>query len=151
MVEKITKVKKIAKTKKLPEPIKRERYFEAVGRRKASVARVRLYTKRLGITVNDRTLENYFPMTVLRRKAEAAFSKMKIGDKLGATVKVFGGGLTGQAEAIRLGIARALTKFNPEFRKRLRRFGFLTRDARVVERKKYGFKKARRAPQWRKR
>ena len=151
MVEKIAKTKKSVKSKKPLEPIKKERYFEAVGRRKASVARVRLYTKRLGITVNDRTLENYFPIVSLRRKAEAALSKMKIGDKLGATVKVFGGGSTGQAEAIRLGIARALTKFNPEFRKRLRRLGLLTRDARVVERKKYGFKKARRAPQWRKR
>lgn len=151
-MEKLTKTKKAVKAEK--EKViaaKPERYFEAVGRRKASVARVRLYTKRAGFEVNNRKLEEYFPMLSLQRRIESPLLKMKITDKLGATIKVHGGGLTGQAEAIRLGIARALTKFNPEFRKRLKRFGLLTRDARVVERKKYGLKKARRAPQWKKR
>ncbi len=76
---------------------------------------------------------------------------MKIADKLGAIVKVKGGGIVAQAGAIQLGIARALIKFNAEFKKRLRRVDMLTRDSRMVERKKYGLKKARRAPQWKKR
>jgi len=152
MPELTTKSKKAAKVEKEKAiAAKPERYFEAVGRRKASVARVRLYTKRSGFEVNGRKLEEYFPILGLQRKIESPLLKMKITDKLGATIKVYGGGLTGQAEAIRLGIARALTKFNPEFRKRLKRFGLLKRDARVVERKKYGLKKARRAPQWKKR
>ena len=76
---------------------------------------------------------------------------MNVEDKLGVTVVVHGGGLMGQADAVRHGISRALVLFNPDFRKRLRREGFLTRDPRMVERKKYGLKKARRAPQWAKR
>ena len=81
----------------------------------------------------------------------APLEKMKIAEKFGATVKVKGGGVSSQAEAIRLGIARALVKFNAEFKKRLRNAGYITRDARIVERKKYGFRKARRGRQWRKR
>lgn len=134
-----------------PAPVVKERYFEAVGRRKSSVARVRLFTKRAGIEINNKVLEKYFPISRLQKVVVSPIEKMKITDKLGAVVKVMGGGITGQADAIKLGIARALVKFNPEFRKRLRRLGFLTRDARVVERKKYGLKKARRAPQWQKR
>jgi len=76
---------------------------------------------------------------------------MKCPGKFGATIKVEGGGINAQAEAIRLGISRAMVQFNPNFKKRLRRAGFLTRDSRMVERKKYGLKKARRAPQWSKR
>jgi len=76
---------------------------------------------------------------------------MNVGDKLGITAKVSGGGTRGQMEAVRHGIARALLLFNPSFRKRLKKLGFLTRDSRMVERKKYGLKKARRAPQWAKR
>ncbi|MBI2514788.1 30S ribosomal protein S9 [Candidatus Wolfebacteria bacterium] len=144
-----TKAVKIKKVKETPP--KKERYFEAVGRRKTSVARVRLFTKRTDVLINDRPLEQYFPLLSLRQKVLEPLLKMKITDKLGATVRVMGGGLRGQAEAVKLGIARALLKFNPEFRKRLRRFDLLTRDARVVERKKYGLKKARRAPQWKKR
>ncbi|MBI3638195.1 30S ribosomal protein S9 [Candidatus Wolfebacteria bacterium] len=131
--------------------MKKERYFEAVGRRKTSVARVRLFTKKTGIEINSRKPEEYFPIVHLQKKVVSPLQKMKIEDKLGAVIKVKGGGLTGQAEAIRLGISRALIKFNPEFKKRLRRFEFLTRDPRAVERKKYGLKKARRAPQWKKR
>ena len=128
-----------------------ERYYEGLGRRKTSVARVRLFTKRQGITINEKTLADYFPLTALQKKVLSPLEKMKIMDKLGAVVHVYGGGLTGQAEAIRLGIARALIIFNTEFKKRLRRIGYLTRDPRMVERKKYGLKKARRAPQWNKR
>ncbi|MDP3015043.1 MAG: 30S ribosomal protein S9 [bacterium] len=130
---------------------KKERYFEAVGRRKTAVARVRLFTKKIGIEINDKNLSDYFPILRLRKTVEAPLEKMKIADKLGAVVKVKGGGIMAQAEAIQLGIARALIKFNAEFRKRLRRVDMLTRDSRMVERKKYGLKKARRAPQWKKR
>jgi len=144
------KPKKTKKTKEAPPP-KPERYFEAIGRRKTAVARVRLYTKRTGVEVNNRDFKQYFPILRLWRKTTAPLEKMKIMDKLGVVAKVKGGGFNAQAEAINLGIARALVKFNPDFRKRLRRFACLTRDARAVERKKYGFKKARRAPQWKKR
>lgn len=133
------------------EPLKKERYFEAVGRRKTAIARVRLYTKKTGMEVNNQSFEKYFPIKRLQKKIFSPLEKMKISDKLGAVVKVKGGGINAQAEAISLGIARALIKFNFDFKKRLRRLGYLTRDSRMVERKKYGLKKARRAPQWKKR
>ncbi|MEK9150609.1 MAG: 30S ribosomal protein S9 [Patescibacteria group bacterium] len=144
------KTSEIKKTEK-ETPAKKERYFEAVGRRKTSVARVRLFTKKIGVEINGRDLPDYFPVRRFQNAASAPLEKMKISDKLGAVIKVSGGGMTGQAEAVCLGIARALLKFNPEFQKRLRRLGYLTRDSRMVERKKYGLKKARRAPQWKKR
>lgn len=130
---------------------KKEHYFEAVGRRKTAVARVRLFTQKIGIEINDKNISDYFPILRLQKTVEAPLEKMKIADKLGAVVKVKGGGIMAQAEAVQLGIARALIKFNAEFRKRLRRVDMLTRDSRMVERKKYGLKKARRAPQWKKR
>ena len=150
MVEKKLKIEK--KTKKEKESaIKPERYFEAVGRRKTAVARVRLFTKKTDIEANGKDLEIYFPTLRLQRAVTAPFDKMKIGDKLGASIKLKGGGISAQADAAALGISRALVKFNADFRKRLKRFGHLTRDSRAVERKKYGLKKARRAPQWKKR
>lgn len=130
---------------------KKEKYYEAVGRRKSAVSRVRLFTKVKGFTVNDKTLEAYFPVARLQKEAISPIEKIKLLDKLGASVKVQGGGPTAQAQATKLGIARALLKFNPIFTKRLRKLGLLTRDAREVERKKPGLKKARRAPQWTKR
>lgn len=138
-------------TKPIKKIEKKEHYFEAVGRRKTAVARVRLFTKKTGIEINDKNISDYFPILRLQKTVEAPLEKMKIADKLGAVVKVRGGGIMAQAEAIQLGIARALIKFNSEFRKRLRRVDMLTRDSRMVERKKYGLKKARRAPQWKKR
>ena len=150
MVEKKLKIEK--KTKKEKESdIKQERYFEAVGRRKTAVARVRLFTKKTDIEANGKDLEIYFPTLRLQRAVTAPFDEMKIADKLGASIKLSGGGISAQAEAASLGISRALVKFNADFRKRLKRFGHLTRDSRAVERKKYGLKKARRAPQWKKR
>ena len=143
--------KEIKTIKKAPVPEKKDRYFEAVGRRKTSVARVRLYTKRDNITINGKDCASYFPLLRYQKQALAAFEKMKITDKLGAIIKVKGGGLSSQAEAVRRGIARALVKFNDDFKKRLRRAGYLTRDSRMVERKKYGLHKARRGHQWRKR
>lgn len=136
------------KTKKIE---KKERYFEAVGRRKTAVARVRLLTKKTNIEINGKSIGDYFPILRLQKTVSAPLEKMKIADKLGAVIKVGGGGIKAQAEAIQLGIARALLKFNPEFRKRLLRIDMLTRNSRMVERKKYGLKKARRAPQWKKR
>ena len=150
MVEKKLKIEK--KTKKEKESaIKPERYFEAVGRRKTAVARVRLFTKKTDIEANGKDLKVYFPTLRLQRAVTAPFDKMKIADKLGASIKLSGGGISAQADAAALGISRALVKFNADFRKRLKRFGHLTRDSRAVERKKYGLKKARRAPQWKKR
>ncbi|HEY4479728.1 MAG TPA: 30S ribosomal protein S9 [Candidatus Paceibacterota bacterium] len=131
---------------------KTDRYFEAVGRRKTAVARVRLYTKGdMTTLVNERAYEEYFPTMELQRIVEDPLKKMKSEGRFRISIRVKGGGVHAQAEAARLGISRALTVFNPEFRKRLKRAGFLTRDARAVERKKFGLKKARRAPQWQKR
>ena len=130
---------------------KKDKYFEAVGRRKTAVARVRLFTKMEGIKINDKTLKGYFGVERFEKDVESPLEKMKISDKLGAIIKVKGGGPMAQAQAARLGIARALIKFNPVFQKRLRRLDLLTRDPRAVERKKPGLKKARRAPQWKKR
>jgi len=129
----------------------KNKYFEAVGKRKTSIARVRLATQGDSFVVNEKPLEKYFPTVELQEIAKASLSKMKADDKFGISIKVKGGGIHSQAEAIRHGIARALVEFNPEFRKRLRRAGFLTRDPRERERKKFGLKRARRAPQWRKR
>jgi len=144
--------KKVSKTAKIEkEIIPKERYFEAVGRRKTAIARVRLFTKKAGFEINGKDFQKYFSILRLQKKITAPLEKMKITDKLGAIIRVKGGGLNAQAEAITLGISRALVKFNGDFRKRLRRFGYLTRDPRAVERKKYGLKKARRAPQWKKR
>jgi len=148
---KTKKTEKKEKTVKAAKKIEKERYFEAVGRRKTAVARVRLYTKKTGLEVNNQDFQKYFPIKRLQDKVFSPLEKMKISDKLGGVIKVKGGGISAQAEAIALGISRALTKFNPDFKKRLRRFGHLTRDSRAVERKKYGLKKARRAPQWKKR
>lgn len=151
MSEKEIKTKKIIKPKKESEIFPKERYFEAVGRRKTSIARVRIYTKKSGFSVNDKDYKKYFTLLRQQQTILSPLEKMKIAEKFGATVNVKGGGISSQAEAIRLGIARALVKFNADFKKRLRNAGYITRDARIVERKKYGFRKARRGRQWRKR
>jgi small subunit ribosomal protein S9 len=124
----------------------------AVGRRKTAIARVRLFTRgEKGLWVNEKPVAAYFVAPHLQRVAEESLGAMKSSDRFHATAKVSGGGLHAQAEAIRHGTARALILFNPDFRKRLKREGFLTRDPRVKERKKFGLKGARRAPQWAKR
>jgi len=154
------KVKKIRKLEKKPAIKKKvekkipvsEKYYQAVGRRKTAVARVRLLTKGEKVfLVNQKPLEQYFPTTELQKTAKASLEKMKCLDKFRISAIVKGGGLFAQAEAIRHGLARALVLFNPNFRKRLKRSGFLTRDSRMKERKKFGLKRARRAPQWQKR
>jgi small subunit ribosomal protein S9 len=126
-------------------------YIEAVGRRKTSVARVRLFKGTGVMTVNDKDAKRYFPLPRLVADALAPLSDLKIAGEWDVVAKVSGGGIHAQAGAIRLGIARALVKKNEEWKKLLRTFGFLTRDSRMVERKKYGLKKARRSPQWAKR
>ena len=130
---------------------KRERYFEGIGRRKSAIARARIFPKEKGIKINGKDFREYFLLLGLQKKVVAPMEKMSVSDDFGADIRVKGGGITGQAEAARLGISRALVKFNEDFKKRLRRLGYLTRDPRRVERKKFGLKKARRAPQWRKR
>ena len=138
-------------TKKAPAK-KTERYFEAVGRRKTAIARVRLFTQGdKTILINNKPYKEYFSGLELHQIVDSAFEKMKAFDKFKISVKVKGGGVHAQAEAVRHGISRALVKFNPDFRKRLRRIGYLTRDPRMRERKKFGLKRARRAPQWSKR
>ncbi|MDO8265083.1 MAG: 30S ribosomal protein S9 [Candidatus Parcubacteria bacterium] len=128
------------------------RYFEAVGRRKTSVARIRLFTKGDKVfLVNDKPYNVYFPTGELQKIAASSFEKMRCLDKFRVVVKVSGGGMHGQAEAVRHAAARALVDFNIDFRKRLRKVGYLTRDPRMRERKKFGLKRARRAPQWAKR
>ena len=134
------------------EKIGKDRYFEAVGRRKTSVARVRLYVSgKKEVIVNDKLYTDYFNTEELREVCISPLKKMKYMDRFRVVVKVSGGGVNSQAEAMRHGVSRALVLFNAEFRKRLRRAGFLTRDPRKRERKKFGLKRARRAPQWKKR
>lgn len=147
--------KKVAVKKKETEKVsdnKPHKYYESVGRRKRAVARVRLFTKGdRGFFINAKPYIEYFSTTELQEIAGAALKKMKVEDKFRVSVIVRGGGLSAQAEAVRHGISRALLKFNPDFRKRLKRAGFLKRDPREKERRKFGLKKARKAPQWSKR
>lgn len=150
MVDKSSKIKKAA-AKKKPAGVKKERYFEAVGRRKTAIARVRLFSKPGDFLINDKDYKKYFPLPGYQIKALSPLEALKIKERVGLSAKVKGGGLNAQAEAVRHGLARALLLFNPIFRKRLKNLGYLTRDPRMVERKKYGLKKARRAPQWQKR
>ncbi len=127
-------------------------YFYAVGRRKSSIATVRLYPKGSGkVYVNDRELEDYFPQSIQRASLLAPLTVVSQAGAMDATIHVHGGGMTGQAEAIRLGIARALIVWQADLRPVLKAQGFLTRDSRVKERKKPGLKRARRAPQFSKR
>ena len=131
---------------------KPDRYIEAIGRRKTAVARVRLFTKGdKEFIVNNKPYQQYFQTIEDQESSVASMKKMKCLDKFRITVIVKGGGHRAQAEAIRHGTARVLVDFNANFRKRLRKAGFLTRDPRMRERKKFGLRRARRAPQWAKR
>ncbi len=132
--------------------LKKKLQFWGTGRRKKAIARVRLIPAGTGtIVVNERSFENYFPQAVLRYDIQQPLTLLGAEGKYDVIVNVFGGGYTGQAGAIRLGIARALLQAEPDSRPALKKAGFLTRDPRVKERKKYGLKKARRAPQFSKR
>ena len=127
-------------------------YLYGTGRRKSSVARVHVYPNGSGtITINNRTLDNYFGLDTLKLIVRQPLVATEMTDKVDIVATVTGGGVTGQAGAIRHGIARALLSVNEEFRPILKKAGFLTRDPRMKERKKYGLKGARRAPQFSKR
>lgn len=131
---------------------KPDRYFEATGRRKTAVARVRLFTRgEKQFMVNGVPYTKYFALVADQETAVASMKKMKCLDKFKVTVLVNGGGRSAQAEAVRHGTARVLVDFNNNFKKRLRKVGFLTRDPRMRERKKFGLKRARKSPQWAKR
>lgn len=127
-------------------------YFEGIGRRKESTARVRLMSGSGQFIVNGKSLEDYFTRLGDAEKILAPLSRAdESQEKFDFTVVVEGGGVTGQAEAVQLGVARALIKFDPDLRPPLRKGGFLTRDARIKERKKPGLKRARKAPTYTKR
>jgi len=168
-----SKSKKPKKKNKEPQEIKTEEiqdeeaeptikmvkgYFEAVGRRKTAIARVRISTSSPdqsiaegNLVINNRLYKQYFPTLILQKLVESPFVRLKSINRFSGTVKVKGGGKNAQAEAVRHGLSRALILFDINFRKKLKKSGFLTRDSRKVERKKFGLKKARRAPQWSKR
>jgi small subunit ribosomal protein S9 len=127
-------------------------YYYGTGRRKTAVARVRIYPDGEGrIVVNGRDGDQYFARETLMQQVRSPFRLLELGNRFGVSVKVVGGGVSGQAGAVRHGIARALVRADEEFRSPLRRAGFLTRDPRMKERKKYGLKRARKAPQYTKR
>lgn len=130
-----------------------KKYFESVGRRKEAVARVRIIpqnsaTEADTIIVNNKPYSEYFPKGELQSLVTEPLERLKLTNQFQISIKVKGGGIRGQAEASRLGISRALVKYNPELKSELKALGFLTRDPRMKERKKYGRKKARRAAQW---
>lgn len=146
-------VKRIEKAKKAKKVTgkKEKRYIEAIGRRKEAVARVRLIQDKPGIKINGKALKEYFPLLAQQKIVLAPFLLTNTLEKFWVSVKAKGGGVSGQAEAIRLGISRCLVKARAENRPLLKKAGFLTRDARIVESKKYGRKKARKKAQWSKR
>ena len=143
MAEKKTTTKKVAKSKVVQ--------FCATGRRKQSIARVRLVPGNGQVTINNKPMEEYFGLGTLRLIVNQPLELTNTKEKYDVLVNVHGGGLSGQAGAIKHGIARALVKADENLKADIKKAGFLTRDARVKERKKYGLKKARRAPQFSKR
>jgi len=137
---------------------KKQRYIEGIGRRKTAIARVRITptsadksAENGNFLVNGKKYTEYFKDLAFQINCEASLKKLKSFNRFSVNVKVKGGGLSAQSEAIRHGLARALIAFDPNYRKKLKRAGYLTRDSRMKERKKYGLKKARKSPQWAKR
>lgn len=141
--------------KRVVEPLASGRYVEGVGRRKTAVARVRIFdasdSTHKGFVVNGKDSKDYFPTEEMYGIAHEALNKAKDIPAFSVSVKVEGGGAHAQAEAIRLGLSRALVSFDDELRKKLKKAGLLKRDPRMVERKKFGKKKARKSGQWSKR
>ena len=130
----------------------KKKYFYGTGRRKSSVARVRVYENGTGsIIINGRDMDDYFGLETLKLVVRQPLTTTDLVGKVDLVVTVAGGGVSGQAGAIRHGLSRALLKYDPELRPILKKAGFLTRDPRMKERKKYGLKAARRAPQFSKR
>jgi small subunit ribosomal protein S9 len=131
---------------------KEKKFWKGIGRRKSAVAIVKISKeKEKSFLVNEKPLEVYFPQFEFQKIAKAPLELLKIEDKFKILAEVKGGGLVAQAEAIRLGLSRALILYKEDFRKKLKKAGYLKRDPRVKERKKPGLKRARRAPQWQKR
>ncbi|MBR3095756.1 MAG: 30S ribosomal protein S9 [Clostridia bacterium] len=126
-------------------------FFYGTGRRKKSIARVRVYAGTGKITINDRDIDDYFSLDTLKLIVRQPLTVTELTDKFDIVCRVTGGGVTGQAGAIRHGLARALLQYDESLRPVLKKAGFLTRDPRMKERKKYGLKGARRAPQFSKR
>jgi len=128
------------------------KYYEAVGRRKTAIARVRLFpAAKASYEVNGKTLEEYFATREMQITALEAITKGKAAEKFHVTAKLVGGGINAQSEALRHGIARALLVYDVQLRGGLKKLGYLKRDPRAKERRKFGFKKARKSPQWSKR
>jgi small subunit ribosomal protein S9 len=128
----------------------KDKYIEAVGRRKTSVARVRITpASKTTFVINEKELHIYFPIKEMQVIAHEPFKD--VAEKFTVSAHIKGGGAHSQSEALRHGVARALTEFNGEFRKDLKKAGYLKRDPRAKERRKFGLKKARKAPQWSKR
>lgn len=128
-----------------------EKQKNAVGRRKEAITRVFISKGEGKITVNDKNYKEYFPLVYLQNQVEAPLKTVEVADKFDVVINAAGGGLKGQAEATKLAIARALLEINPEYRPALKAAGYLKRDPRGVERKKFGHKKARRSYQFSKR
>ncbi|MDE2172832.1 MAG: 30S ribosomal protein S9 [Patescibacteria group bacterium] len=128
------------------------KYYEAVGRRKTAIARVRLFPgSKSAYEINGKTLEAYFPVKEMQRAATEAINNGKAAEKFHVSAKIVGGGINAQSEAMRHGIARALIVYDVQLRGGLKKLGYLKRDPRAKERRKFGLKKARKSPQWSKR
>lgn len=125
--------------------------YRGTGRRKRSIARVMISSGKGQVMINGRSIEDYFPIEIVRQEALRPLQLTHLSGRLDVRVTVNGGGVSGQAGAVRHGLARALLEYDAGLRPELKKAGFLTRDPRIVERKKYGLKKARRAPQFSKR
>ncbi|MBI2645330.1 30S ribosomal protein S9 [Candidatus Uhrbacteria bacterium] len=145
------RVHRAKKETEQPTPAVPKEIIRTVGRRKSAIARVRLTPGKGTITVNDKDFTTYFPYFEFWKEIESPLVLTDTRTAVDISIRVYGGGVRGQAEAVRHGIAQGLVKMNPEWKKTLRSEGFITRDPRVKERKKPGLKRARRAPQFSKR
>lgn len=148
-----TKTKAKIKIKEVVKPKESisKKYIEAVGRRKTSTARVRIFLSGSGVEINGKDQKSYFPTVEMQNIISAPLKEVKKIKDISVSAKINGGGIHSQAEALRHGLSRALVKFDQEFRAKLKKAGFLKRDPRMKERRKFGLKKARKAPQWSKR
>jgi small subunit ribosomal protein S9 len=135
----------------MAEKATQEKYWEATGRRKTAIARVRLYEGQSGFEVNEKSLAKYFLDKEDQGVAQSSLKAVGLTKPFKVSIRVKGGGMAAQAQAVRHSIARALVKFDEELKIHYKALGYLTRDPRMRERKKFGLKRARRARQWRKR
>lgn len=150
--KKVTNKKSIKKIVAVKPKVEKLKEIWATGKRKTSIARVQFFSKGKGdIVINKKSVRKYFPLFELEQTVFAPLKLLKQENNFRFRIKVHGGGIRGQAEAVRLGISRALTLYNLDWRQDLKSAGYLRRDARKKERKKPGLKRARRAPQWAKR